>query len=326
MITVSIVIPVYNSETTIEPLCEHLIQELSPSWRLQIVLVDDGSFDSTADICQQLHERYPETISFIMLSKNFGKLNAVMAGLNYVDGEYCVIMDDGFQNSPSEVSRLINEISQGYDVVYVRYDSKKHHAMRNLMSWLHNRMATRALGKPSTLYLSNFKIMSRFLVREVIQFAGPNPYLDAIILRTTRNIGTIMAQHEPRQQGESRYTVSQLFALWGNVMVTGSLYPLRILGGFGLVMATTGLICGIYTYLAWLIPGIQEPDAYVKLNASTWFFRGSTMLVISIIGEFSGRIYMHLNRSPQFIIRQTMVCRPETPFSRSYLQTVPRAR
>lgn len=326
MTTISIVIPVYNSETTIEPLCEHLLQELSSSWRLQIVLVDDGSSDGSADICQRLHERYPESISFIMLSKNFGEHNAVMAGLNYADGEYCVIMDDDFQNPPSEVRHLINEISHGYDVVYVRYDNKQHHAMRNLMSWMHNRMATHALGKPSDLYLSSFKIMSRFLVREVIQYTGPDPYLDAIILRTTRNIGTIPARHEPRQQGESGYTVGKLVTLWGNMMVAFSLYPLRIVGGFGFVMAIVGMLFGFYTYVAWMIPGLQEPDDFEKLNASMWFFRGSTMLAISIIGEYVGRIYMLLNRSPQFIIRQAMACRPENPFNRSYLQSVPRKR
>ncbi|MEI7728181.1 MAG: glycosyltransferase family 2 protein [Verrucomicrobiota bacterium] len=303
---VSVVIPVFNAEGSIESLCDRLIDELTGFWRIQIVLVDDGSTDRSAAACQRLRETHGERITFIQLARNFGEHNAVMAGLNYADGDYCVIMDDDFQNPPSEVHKMLVEIAKGYDVVYSRYQEKMHHPFRNLASRLHNRMASWVLNKPADLYLSSFKVMSRFVVQQVIQYTGPDPYLDAIILRTTRNIGAVTVQHHNRQQGESGYTLAKLVSLWGNMVVAFSLYPLRLVGTFGFIMAALGLLYGLYTLVIWAIPDIPEPGEYQKLNASMWFFRGCTLLVMSIVGEYVGRIYMHLNSAPQYIIRQML--------------------
>ena len=117
---ISIVIPVYNSEATIEPLCKELIAVLRPRWRVDLVLVDDNSTDGTWLICQELHKQHPDKISCIQLARNFGEHNAVMAGLNHAQGDYCVIMDDDFQNPPVEVHHLIEEAAKGFDVVYTR--------------------------------------------------------------------------------------------------------------------------------------------------------------------------------------------------------------
>lgn len=305
---VSIVIPVYNSEATIERLCRSLIAELTSRRRVEIVLVDDGSRDASAVACKRLHLHYPEIVSCIMLSRNFGEHNAVMAGLHFATGDYCVIMDDDFQNPPVEVEALLFEAAKGYDVVYTQYASKRHSRWRNIGSFVHNLMATSALGKPRNLYLSSFKLISRFVVQEVIQYAGPDPYLDAIILRTTGNIGTITVSHQPREQGESGYTLPKLFSLWSNMMVAFSVYPLRAIGIFGLVMLTIGALYGGYTLLALLIPSLADPTELERLQASLWFFRGCTLLVISIIGEYVGRIHRHLNAAPQFIIRNRLLC------------------
>ena len=299
----SIVIPVYNSEATIGKLCEQLLAELQPSYRLQLILVDDNSSDRSATVCQQLHERHPEAVDCLVLSRNFGEHNAVMAGLNCADGDYCVIMDDDFQNPPSEVRKLVEEASKGHDVVYVRYDAKQHSPYRNLGSRLHNWMATRALGKPADLYLSSFKVISRFLLQEIVRYTGPDPYIDAIILRTTRRIGIVNSHHEPRHDGKSGYTFSKLLSLWGNMVVSFSLFPLRLLVALGFIMLLAGTVIGLYTLVALLVPGLQDPDSLERLNATNWFFRGITLVAVGIVGEYVGRIYMHLTRDPQFIIR-----------------------
>ena len=299
----SIVIPVYNSEATIGKLCDQLVLELTPCYQLQIVLVDDSSVDRSAAVCRKLHERYPEQVDCIVLSRNFGEHNAVMAGLNCADGDYCVIMDDDFQNPPAEVHKLVMEATKGYDVVYVRYESKRHSPYRNLGSRLHNWMATRALGKPAELYLSSFKVISRFLMQEIVRYTGPDPYIDAIILRTTRKISVVTSRHEPRQTGKSGYSFGKLVALWGNMIVSFSLFPLRVLGGLGVIMLLVGTGFGLVTLIAMLVPGWQDPDNIERLSAVNWFFRGITLLAVGIVGEYVGRIYMNLNRDPQFIIR-----------------------
>ena len=306
MTLLTIVIPVYNSETTIEPLCRALVEELGRRWRLRIVLVDDGSADGSAEACARIHERHPETVTAVFLSRNFGEHNAVMAGLHYAEGEYCVIMDDDFQNPPSEVEALIEEIRKGYDVVYARYQTKHHAFWRNAGSRLHNALATFALGKPAGLYLSSFKAMNRFLVGEVIRYTGPDPYLDGIILRATRRIGVVNSSHQPRRDGVSSYTLRKLFGLWGNMIVAFSVYPLRLVAGYGFLMAAVGAVQALRLIAAGAMASIPDPDSLERLNATIWFFRGSTLMVLGIIGEYVGRIYRHLSLSPQFIIREAL--------------------
>ena len=302
---ISIVIPVFNSENSIGRLVAQLIAELAPSYRLQIVLVDDGSRDNSARVCQQAQAANPDIVDFVTLSRNFGEHNAVMAGLNCAEGDWCIIMDDDFQNPPSEVRRLIAEIRRGHDVVYVRYATKHHSWFRNLGSRLHNWMATRALGKPRDLYLSSFKAMTRFLVREAVHYPGPDPHLDAIILRTTGKIGVIDARHEPRREGKSGYTFVKLVTLWVNLIIPFSLWPLRAVGVIGLVMTLIGAGYGTVNLLAQL----TSPDALDELHrasATNWFFRGIQLLALAIVGEYVGRIYRQMNRQPQFIVRSIL--------------------
>jgi undecaprenyl-phosphate 4-deoxy-4-formamido-L-arabinose transferase len=203
-------------------------------------------------------------------------------------------------------------------VVYAHYQTKEHSSWRNLASHLHNLMARYALQKPKNLYLSSFKLISRFVVQQAIQYTGPDPYLDAIILRATRNIGSVTVHHDPRESGASGYTLRKLFALWGNMVVAFSVYPLRLIGLYGLVMAGIGACFGTYTFLTLIIPSLPDATDLEQLNASMWFLRGSTLLVISIIGEYVGRIHRRLNAAPQFIIRHTLFSEPNRAISSDF--------
>lgn len=323
MLALSIVIPVYNSEETIEKLCSELIEGLGSSYDLQLVLVNDGSRDGSCAACRRLRERYPDVVDYISLTRNFGEHNAVMAGLHYAEGDCCVIMDDDFQNPPLEVKKLVERIQEGFDVVYTRYETKMHSAFRNLGSRLHNWMATRALGKPADLYLSSFKILTKFMVQQIIRYTGPDPYLDAIIFRITRNIGVVTVQHERRKEGKSGYSLGKLVSLWGNMFVAFSLYPLRLVALLGVVMTIMGFAYGFYTLVAALTPWIKDPDDYQKLNAANWFFRGLVLLAIGIVGEYVGRNYMHVNSDPQFIVRDAQRRRPYSPLAQS---PIPKSR
>ena len=218
----SVVIPVYNAEKTIESLCNTLIDMYRLKFELEIILVNDNSKDSTHLICQRLHDTYRDTITYIRLSRNFGEHCAVMAGLNNASGEYAVIMDDDFQNPPEEISRLVTEMESGVDVVYTYYPVKRDSIFRNLGSALNDKMANVILQKPSDLYLSSFKIINRFLINEIIKYTGPDPYIDAIIFRATDSIGKIEVRHDKRRHGRSNYTIGKLISLWGNMVVTYS--------------------------------------------------------------------------------------------------------
>lgn len=307
MASLSIVIPLYNAEKTIESLCKTLIDLYSGQHDLEIVLVNDNSRDSTDLICRRLHDTFKETITYIRLARNFTEHNAVMAGLNSATGSLCVVMDDDFQNPPEEVARLIAEIEKGYDVVYSDYQQKNDSIFRNFGSLFNDRMANLILHKPAGLYLSSFKAMNRFLVDEVIKYTGPDPYIDAIILRSTANIGRVEVRHDKRAHGSSGYTLGKLISLWGNMVVSYSLIPLRLLGIIGFVTTLFGIYVGGMALFDYLLPGRVDPSEYETLTAVTTFARGFQLLAISVVGEYVGRTYLSLNADPQFVVREKFV-------------------
>lgn len=314
MIALSIVIPVYNAAKTIESLCNTLIDLYGKEYDLEIVLVNDYSSDSSDLVCRRLHEQYAGIITYIKLARNFSEHNAVMAGLNNITGTICVVMDDDFQNPPEEVGRLVEEIAKGFDVVYTEYAVKQDSLFRNFGSMVNDRMANLVLRKPAGLYLSSFKIMNRFLVDEIIKYTGPDPYIDAIILRSTASIGRLEVRHDKRAHGRSGYTLGKLISLWGNMVVSYSLIPLRILGIAGLLLAIYGVFMGGHVLLDYLTPAVEDMTDVQTLTSVTAFFRGFQMLAISVVGEYIGRIYLALNRDPQFVIREKLASRrrPET--------------
>jgi undecaprenyl-phosphate 4-deoxy-4-formamido-L-arabinose transferase len=304
MTSLSIVIPVYNAEKTITDLCRTLIAQLSTDYLLELILINDSSSDRTDTVCTKLQAEYPETITYARLSRNFGEHNAVMAGLNQAHGDCIVIMDDDFQNPPEEVPKLLAELDKGYDVVYSQYPKKNDTVFRNLGSYLNGSMARVILDKPANLYLSSFKAMNRFLVNELITYKSPTPYLDAIILRVTRNIGTVEVCHAPRLTGRSGYSLKKLTALWGDMIVSYSLIPLRILALTGLFLTLLGVYSVGDMTVRNLFPVLTDPTDLEELTSVTLFFRGFQLFATGIVGEYVGRMYLKLNQEPQFIIRE----------------------
>lgn len=311
MTSLSIVIPVYNAEKTIVELCRSLISLFSADYRLEIVLVNDSSQDGTDEVCKKLQSDIPEIITYARLSRNFGEHNAVMAGLNLTQGDYVVIIDDDFQNPPEEVLLLLAEIRKGFDIVYSQYSDKRDSMFRNLGSYLNGSMARVILDKPANLYLSSFKAMNRFLVDELITYKTPNPYIDAIILRITKNIGTVEVRHEARRDGLSGYTLKKLAALWGDMVISYSLIPLRVLAFTGLVLTLLGLYSVIDMLVSNLHPAFTEASDLEELTSITLFFRGFQLLATGIVGEYVGRIYLKMNQEPQFIIREIKLAQPK---------------
>ena len=213
IISLSIVVPVYNGAKTVSRLVESLRLHLAEKYDLESVLVNDGSSDNSADVCRSLAAGFPE-IRFINLARNFGEHCAVMAGLNFASGDGIVITDDDFQNPPEEVCRLVEELRLGYDVVFSFYETKQHHWFRNLGSKLNNIVASLLLNKPIDLYLSSFKAINRFTAKEIIKYRGPYPYIDGLILRTTRSISRVIVRHDPRDEGKSGYTLRKMISLY----------------------------------------------------------------------------------------------------------------
>ncbi len=299
----SILIPVYNSEKTINRLVEGLIKDLGSLFKLEIVLVNDNSADNSEKVCISLFEKHKETVKFYSLSKNVGEHSAVMAGLNQVTGDYTVIMDDDFQNPVSEVIKLVNAaLGKEYDVVYTFYETKKHSFLRNLGSMFNDKMANLMLNKPKDLYLSSFKVLNKFLVNEIIKYKSPFPYIDGLILQITDQIGRVQVEHSEREEGPSGYTIRKLVSLWLNMFTNFSILPLRMSILLGLIFATYGFVLGVYSVIEkYLNPSM--PVGFASILVAISIFGGIQLIMVGMAGEYIGRIFLSQNKKPQYTIR-----------------------
>jgi len=300
---ISIVIPVYNSEKTIVNLVSMLIENIT-NFSLEIILINDNSKDNSAESCVSLYKKYPKIVKFYSLAKNVGEHNAVMAGLNNATGQYTIIMDDDFQNPVSEVVKLIEySLANSYDVIYTFYDKKNHSFWRNLGSKFNDKMANLIINKPKNLYLSSFKSVSNFCVKQIIKYDLPFPYIDGLILQTTDNIGKIKVKHSQRKEGKSQYTIIKLISLWLNMFTNFSVLPLRFATLLGFVFSIIAFLIGI----AGIIIKFTEPSVpmgYASLIVSISLFSGIQLIAIGMVGEYVGRIFLSINKQPQYSIKQ----------------------
>ncbi len=302
-IELSFVIPVYNGSRTISGVVER-IDEFYSDIDFEIVLVNDGSRDDSEQACLALVGRYPKTVRFLQLARNFGEHNAVLAGLNSASGAYVAVLDDDGQNPPEEVRKMYREIrDKGFDVVFGRYRVKHHRRFRNLGSWFNDRVAKLLLGKPAGLYLSSFKVMNRFIVGEITKYTGAFPYIDGLILRTTRNLGQVEVEHREREESASNYTLTKLFFLWLNMFMNFSIAPLRIAALVGLVTSLTSvfLMVGIVIDKLYINPEVTIglPTVLVFIV----FFAGVQLVILGMIGEYLGRLFLDHSKRPQFVVR-----------------------
>jgi glycosyltransferase involved in cell wall biosynthesis len=304
-VDLSVVVPVYNAEKTIAALVQQLLDVYRPRGMMQVVLVNDGSRDRSHDLCLGMAEKFPGAITYLRLAKNFGEHNAVMAGLRHALGAYVVVMDDDFQHRPEDAVRLCDEArSNDLDLVYAYFPRREHGLGRRLGSRFNGWVANIMLDKPRDLYLSSFKCMSRWLVREIVRYRGPFPYVDGLALRCTRNLGKLEVVHHPREAGRSGYTLRKLVAIWSTMFVSFSVMPLRVSALLGFVLIGLSAAGSGYVLLEKLA-GRPVPEGWPFLALIILLFSGAQLLTLGIVGEYVGRLYLAINETPQAVIRDS---------------------
>jgi len=308
---VSFVIPCYNSSLTIEKVVNEIQDAMGKleSYTYEIILVNDCSPDNTFEVISGLCEKY-SNICGINLAKNFGQHGALMAGFHQVSGDILVCLDDDGQTPADEVDKLLNEIESGQDVVYARYEHKKHSLFRNFGSWLNEKMAQFLLGKPKELYVSSYFAARRFIVDEMIKYENAYPYVIGLVLRSTKKITNVSVNHREREVGTSGYTLGKLLGLWFNGFTAFSTKPLRMATISGGVFAIAGFVYGIYTIVKKFVnPAV--PMGFSSLMSAVIFIGGVLMIMLGLIGEYIGRMYICMNNAPQFVVRDMIPVKEE---------------
>jgi undecaprenyl-phosphate 4-deoxy-4-formamido-L-arabinose transferase len=298
----SIVVPVYNGADTVAELVEALA-ELPVGGGHEIILVVDGSPDRSLEVCRSLLGTTRVPLTVVDHARNFGEHNSVLTGLRHARGAWVVTMDDDLQNPPSEVLRLVAYArDNGLDAVYTRFATKEHAAWRNLGSRFTNRVADWLLDKPKGLYLSSFRCLSAFVAEQVTRYAGPFPYIDGLVMQATQKIGTLEVTHLPRASGRSNYTFRRLVRLWMNMFVNFSVMPLRISTLTGLALSAVGVIGVVLVSAEALLS--HTPPGWGSIMAAVLLLSGVQLLILGIVGEYLGRLYLTANGKPQSIVRE----------------------
>lgn len=300
-VALSIVVPVYNGALSV-PVLVKALSHLTVPGGIEIVLVNDCSLDNSLEVCRGLCRRDEVALTVVNLARNFGEHNAVMAGLRYAHGAHVITMDDDLQNPPEEVVRLWHHAKDNdYDVVYSYYAVKKHSSWRNLGSCLTNWCADHLLDKPKGLYLSTFRCMNAFTVKAVLEHTGPFPYIDGLIMQVTQNIGRMEVAHSPRETGESNYTLRRLVRLFLSMFLNFSVIPLRMATLIGTCMAALG-VAGFLIVLVEAF-SVGTPAGWASLMAATLLLAGVQLMMLGLLGEYIGRVFLTINRKPQFVVR-----------------------
>ena len=301
---VSFVIPCYRSEITLPKVIEEIDDTMKDliAYNYEVVLVNDSSPDNTWDTIKKLVSEH-NNITGINFAKNFGQHGALMAGLREAKGDYVICLDDDGQTPACEVGKLLEKLDEGYDAVYASYAKKKHSAFRNFGTFMNEKMAEKLLGKPKELFVSSYFGVKRFVVDDMVRYENAYPYVIGLVLRATRNIINVPVNHRNREVGSSGYTFGKLLNLWINGFTAFSVKPLRVATGIGALCAAAGFLYGLYTIIKkFIVPDI--PLGYSALMTALMFIGGMLMLMLGLVGEYIGRIYISMNNSPQYVIRE----------------------
>jgi undecaprenyl-phosphate 4-deoxy-4-formamido-L-arabinose transferase len=213
-------------------------------------------------------------------------------------------MDDDLQNPPEEVVRLYEYTrDHGYDVVYTHYASKQHAAWRNIGSRFTNWCADRLIDKPRGLYLSSFRCISAFLRERLVSYDGPYPYVDGLIFQITENVGRLQVRHLPRFEGRSNYTLRRLFRLWLSMFLNFSVIPLRFASITGMLLSGFGVL-GFIAVLVEALVNHDLPTGWASLMSTVALVAGVQLMMLGVMGEYLGRMFLTANRKPQYIVRR----------------------
>ena len=306
MKTVSFVIPCYRSERTIRGVADEIRETMRalPDYDWELVLVNDCSPDGTFDVIRSL-AREDAHITAVDLAKNFGQHAALMCGMRHTRGDVVVCLDDDGQTPADEVGKLLAKLEEGCDVVYASYEDKRESGFRRFGSRVNRRMTEIMLAKPRELELTSYFAARRFLVDEMLRYEHCYPYVMGLVLRSTKRVANVPVRHRDRETGSSGYTLAKLLSLWMNGFTSFSVKPLRIATYSGALIALLGFVYALVAVIRYFTVHLA-PQGWTTTTVLLLIIGGFVLLMLGLVGEYVGRVFMCVNATPQYVEREVV--------------------
>jgi undecaprenyl-phosphate 4-deoxy-4-formamido-L-arabinose transferase len=298
---VSVIVPVYNSQDTLEPLVDRLIKVFRERTdECEILLVNDGSHDLSWNVIQTLASSHRE-VHGLNLMRNFGQHNALLAGIRQAKGETVVTMDDDLQNPPEEVPKLLDKLADGHAVVYGNPDQEKHGIFRDNASVFVKIALRVGLGYKHASHTSSFRAFRTQLRNAFSQFDAKHVSIDVLLTWATTDFSWVVVQHRERESGSSGYTLRKLLSHTVNMLTSFSTLPLRIASFVGFAFMVFGVVVLLYAFTVYLVGGRGVPG-FTFLASIIAIFSGVQLFSLGVIGEYIGRIHQRALNQPCYVI------------------------
>jgi glycosyltransferase involved in cell wall biosynthesis len=304
MNSLSVVIPVYNSEQSLEKLCAQLIPALETlADDFEVILVDDGSADQSWQVITDLRTKN-EHVRGIKLSRNYGQHNALLCGIRAAKFEVIITMDDDLQNPVSEIPKLLHKLKDGFDVVYGAPAKQHHGFLRNLASTLTKIALQNVMNAHTARNVSAFRAFKARLRDGFAQYSGPFVSIDVLLTWSTANFAAIKVEHMPRELGKSNYTVRKLIAHAFNLVTGFSTLPLQLASFIGFMFTLFGIGILIWVVGRYLVFGASVPG-FAFLASIISVFSGVQLFALGIFGEYLARIHFRTMEQPPYVIGES---------------------
>jgi undecaprenyl-phosphate 4-deoxy-4-formamido-L-arabinose transferase len=305
---VSIVIPVYNEQENLHELirrCTESCTRLQKSFEL--VLVDDGSRDSSADIITKAAEQDGSNVVGVLLNRNYGQHAAVMAGFAEAQGDIIVTLDADLQNPPEEIPRLVDAIEEGFDAVGSVRVPRCDSFFRRIASLIVNKVAQKATGVMMHDYGCMLRAYRRFVVDAMLQCHERSTFIPILANSFARKTKEIEVKHSSRLDGNSKYSLWRLINLQFDLLTSITTFPLRVLSVMGVVISMAGVGFGIFLLVMRLIHGSAwAAEGVFTLFAVLFIFVGAQFIGMGLLGEYIGRIYNDVRARPRYFVHRVV--------------------
>jgi undecaprenyl-phosphate 4-deoxy-4-formamido-L-arabinose transferase len=303
---ISVIVPVYNSQETLDALVERLeavLRKTAGDGAFEVILVNDASRDQSWQVVQRLSAARP-WVRGIDLMRNYGQHNALLCGIRSATFDKIVTLDDDLQNPPEEIPVLLAKLNEGLDVVYGKPQALQHGLLRNLASWVTKAVLKGAMGAETARNISAFRIFRTVLRQAFATYRSPFVSIDVLLTWGTTRFAAVDVRHESRAVGKSNYTLKKLLVHAMNLVTGFSTWPLQVASFIGFAFTVLGILLLLIVLARYLLQPAGRVQGFAFLASVISIFGGAQLFALGVIGEYLARLHFRSMDRPTYTVRQ----------------------